>query len=60
MISLIVIGILGAISKPKFEVVEVIKSAQIEKTENVEMATEDVKDESEQVAVEKIMEVNND
>ena len=60
LISLIVIGILGAISKPKFEVVEVIKSAQIEKTENVEMATEDVKDESEQVAVEKNMEVNND
>lgn len=60
LISLIVIGILGTIGKPKFEVVEVIKSAQIEKTENVEMATEEVKDESEPVAVEENMEVNND
>lgn len=60
LISLIVIGILGAINKPKFEVVEVIKSAQIEKTENVEMATEELKDESETVAVEENMEVNND
>lgn len=60
LISLIVIGILGAISKPKFEVVEVIKSAQIENTENVEMATVESKDESEQVAVEENLEVNND
>ena len=60
LISLIVIGILGVVGKPKFEVVEVIKSAQIEKTENVEMATEEAKDESEPVAVEENMEVNND
>lgn len=60
LLSLVSIWVLSEINKPKFEVVEVIKSAQIEKTENVEMATDELKDESEQVAVEENMEVKND
>lgn len=61
LLSLVVIAILGVVGKSKFEVVEVIKSAQIDKTENVEATTECAStDASVQVESQQNVEVKND